>query len=233
MSLVNDSHRPENMEILERNIDKWSTEISFKRISLFGIGLLSLMLILIALQGISAYYEDSISQDDSELLSQFIPFFFLLFLFSVCLVIFILVIYLVAPWFSRHKRCYITFKVRAPSNEESEFSLSSFAAFFSLMGIAKLVDSQWNSLLEKKHNSPSSSATNEFQFNTFEMIGKGNGFNSFYVHSFVIALDESRNESNTFIFYSRHPADWKFIQKQLETNNFTVETVGYRVTRIQ
>ena len=233
MSLVNDSNRPENIEMLERNIGKWSTELSFKRISLFGIGIVSLTLILIVLQGISAYYEDSLSQDNSELFSQSLPFFFQLFLFSVCLAILILVIYLVVPWFSRHKRYYITFKVRALSNEESEFSLSSFTAFFSLTGTAKPVESQWNSLLEKKHNSLSSSATNEFQFNTFKMVSRGKPFTTFYVNSFVIALDESKNEGNTFIFYSRHSADWKFIQKQLEINNLTVETVGYRATRIQ
>ena len=218
--------------MLEKGIGKWTKQFRFTGPVVWNLILFPFLLVFLFILITISPYGNNSSQNLLELFSEGL-FYPILFLFTCVLTItLIIVIHVLVPWFSRNTRCYTVFKILTPSTEKSEFSLSNFVTFLSLTRLAKHVNSQSDFLPTKEHGSPSSSATNNFQFNTFEMVRKAYPYWNVYMHSFAIASYENGNGSDTFVFYSRHYSDWDFIKKRLQASGFTVETVGYRKMRV-
>ena len=232
LNLDDDFYQSKNREMLEKGIGKWTKEFRFTGPVVWNLVSFPFILAFLFIFLIISPYAGNSSQNILDLFSER-PFYLFLYLFIfVSTITLMIVIHLLVPWSSRNTRCYTVFKILTPSTEISEFSLSNFVTFLSFTRLAKHVNSQSDFLPTKEHDSSSSSATNNFQFNTFEMVRKKYTFRDVYMHSFAIASYENGNGSDTFVFYSRHYSDWDFIKKRLQASGFTVETVGYRKMRV-
>ena len=232
LNLDDDFYQSKNREMLEKGIGKWTKEFRLTGPVVWYVVSFPFILLFLFIFLVLSPYGNNSSQNILELFSER-PFYLFLYIFIfVSTITLMIVIHLFVPWSSRNTRHYTVFKILTPSTEDSEFSLSNFVTFLSFTRLAKHVNSQSDFLPTKEHGSPSSSATNNFQFNTFEMVRKAYPYWNVYVHSFAIASYENGNGSDTFVFYSRHYSDWNFIQKRLQASGLTVETVGYRKMRV-